>query len=77
MTDDDPLVTLWRKASRPLNWRAWKGIRRHDQARFRYILIRQLQILDSELLPSFWWRDTHRELLELKTLSGHEGQSVC
>lgn len=71
MTESDALVMLWRATRRPLNWWAWRRLHRQDQAELRYALIRQLQIVDSEILPAFWWRHTHRELLELKAASGH------
>jgi hypothetical protein len=71
MTTPDPLVSLWRISSRPLNWRGWQALNDQELARMRSLLMRELQALDQEGHGhTFGWRHTHRELLEIKTASG-------
>lgn len=68
----DPLVTLWQDSGRPLHWRAWRGLTPAEQARLRWLLSAELWQLDQRCPTTSWaWRQTHRELLELKAASGH------
>lgn len=68
----DPLVARWRDTTRPLNWRAWQGLSREEQARLRYSLMEDLQDCDVLGCAPWAWQHTHRELLELKMCSGKE-----
>jgi len=53
-----------------LNWWAWQGINDKAQARLRHGLMCDLQDFDMHGRPAQWWRQTHRELLELKACCG-------
>lgn len=72
MTHADPLVALWRDTRRPLNWRPWQALSTGAQARLRFLLILELWMCDHRPDIGFWWRHTHRQLLELKAASGHD-----
>lgn len=67
----DPLVALWERAARPLNWRPWHGLCETALARLRATLIAELASLDQEPGNGWPWRHAHRELLDIKAATGH------
>jgi hypothetical protein len=78
ITRDDPLVTLWRTQTRPLNWRIWQSLSDVAQARLRWQLMVELRLFtrdDLGLIPAFWREHAHRELLELKAACG-QGRAI-
>lgn len=72
----DPLVALWGATSRPLNWRRWQQLTDAEQARMRWLLMDELQWIEIAWPHTCHWRQTHRQLLEVKAAAGHEAIRV-
>jgi hypothetical protein len=73
MAHPDPLVTLWRDTSRPLNWRPWQSLSDAEQARLRWLIMDEMCRCDThhDACPPWWWTHSHHQLLELKAACGH------
>jgi hypothetical protein len=58
---------------RPLDWRHWLPLLADEQARLRWCLMDDLRDIDGrpDRHGAYHWRQTHRQLLELKAASGH------